>query len=91
MTQILRPADDRLSEPVMGISIRTHQWRYTEWGEQGKYGIELYNYHSDPGEFENLAIQPTAELNTLMQKLRIDLHKKASATTPVTPFNLQRL
>ncbi|MBT5928446.1 MAG: sulfatase [Verrucomicrobia bacterium] len=91
VTQILRPADDRLSEPVMGISIRTHQWRYTEWGEQGKHGVELYNYHSDPGEFENLAIQPTAELNTLMQKLRIELQKKASATTPVTPFNPQRL
>ncbi|MDC0325654.1 sulfatase [bacterium] len=91
VTQILRPADDRLSGPVMGISIRTHQWRYTEWGEQGKHGVELYNYHSDPGEFENLALKPNAELNALMQKLRIDLHKKASAVTPVTPFNPQRL
>ena len=41
VTQVLRPADDRLSEPVMGCSIRTERYRYTEWGE-GKHGTELY-------------------------------------------------
>ena len=34
ITQVLRPADDRLSEPVMGRSIRTQRWRYSDWGEE---------------------------------------------------------
>ena len=33
VTQVLRPADDRLPQPVMGCSIRDHRWRYTEWAE----------------------------------------------------------
>ena len=33
VTQILRPADKRLDKPVMGCSIRTERWRYTEWAE----------------------------------------------------------
>jgi iduronate 2-sulfatase len=91
VTQVLRPADDRLALPVMGISVRTHRWRYTEWGENGRYGVELYDYHSDPGEFINLAIQPNEEIIKLIQNLQQMLRKKASAVTPVTPFNPKRL
>jgi iduronate 2-sulfatase len=91
VTQILRPADDRLDQPVMGISVRTHRWRYTEWGENGKYGVELYDYHADPGEFTNLAVQPSEKIVELIQGLKRMLYKKASAVTPVTPFNQKRL
>ena len=91
VTQILRPADDRLDQPVMGISIRTHRWRYTEWGEGGRYGKELYDYQSDPGEFTNLAVQPDKKMNTLIRGLQQMLHQKASPATPVTPFNPKRL
>lgn len=38
-----------------GYSIRTDRWRYTEWGQNGDQGIELYDHHSDPQEMENLA------------------------------------
>ena len=42
---------------VMGHSIRTKQYRYTQWGD-GKYGHELYDYESDPNEYTNLADRP---------------------------------
>jgi iduronate 2-sulfatase len=37
-----------------GESIRTQDWRFTQWGF-GKKGEELYDLKSDPGEFTNLA------------------------------------
>lgn len=40
--------------PVMGRSVRTDKYRYTEWGG-GKAGAELYDHAADPGEFVNLA------------------------------------
>ncbi len=42
---------------VMGRSIRTPRWRYTEWAN-GKHGIELYDHASDPGEYYNLGHHP---------------------------------
>lgn len=90
ITQILRPADSRLSSPVMGCSIRTTRWRYTEWAE-GREGVELYDYHADPGEFQNLAIDPDPSLQEKMAELRERLRKKASGKIPETPFNQPRL
>ena len=39
----------------LGRTIRTDRYRYTEWGEDGEFGVELYDYQSDPGEYTNLA------------------------------------
>jgi uncharacterized sulfatase len=39
---------------IMGRSVRTERLRYTEWDE-GKEGVELYDYQTDPREFTNLA------------------------------------
>jgi iduronate 2-sulfatase len=41
----------------MGRSIRTEQWRYTEW-DGGKRGKELYDQTADPHEYHNLANDP---------------------------------
>jgi len=57
VTQVLRPADSRLSEPVMGRSVRTERWRYTQWNG-GAAGEELYDHTGDPDEFNNLAKLP---------------------------------
>lgn len=45
---------------VMGRSIRTDRYRYTEWAEPDKepVGIELYDYEQDPHETVNLASWP---------------------------------
>ena len=54
-----------------GSSIRTDQYRYTERGENGRYGRELYDYHNDPHETVNIANLPenselVAELSELL-------------------------
>lgn len=90
VTQILRPADKRLEKPVMGCSIRTHRWRYTEWAE-GSAGVELYDHYSDANEFKNLALAPDKEAKAVIERLRPKLRAKASGKTPTTPFNPPRL
>ena len=40
-----------------GESIRTNDWRYTEWGF-GEKGMELYDLKNDPSEFTNQASNP---------------------------------
>lgn len=90
VTQILRPADSRLDEPVMGRSIRTERWRYTDWAE-GAAGEELYDHHSDPHEFQNLAVDPDPAAQALIRVLRAKLEKRASGRVPTTPFHPPRL
>lgn len=45
---------------VMGHSMRTDRYRYTEWAKPGELpvGVELYDHQRDPGENENLARRP---------------------------------
>jgi len=42
---------------IMGRSVRTERWRYTEWDE-GRAGVELYDHEQDPQEMKNLAKDP---------------------------------
>ncbi len=57
---------------VPGHTIRTEQWRYTEW-DFGKMGTELYNESIDPNELHNLvADQKYSKVVTKMKEL---LHK----------------
>ncbi|MGQ9760502.1 MAG: sulfatase [Thermogutta sp.] len=52
LTQVSRGGGK--SPMVMGYSVRTDRWRYTEW-DGGKAGRELYDHQSDPQEMTNLA------------------------------------
>jgi uncharacterized sulfatase len=58
---------------VVGRSVRTERWRYTEWRPDGDDGIELYDHSKDPGEYHNLSSKPdaaevTKELTQLLQQ-----------------------
>jgi uncharacterized sulfatase len=53
----------------MGYSVRTDQFRYTEW-DGGKSGAELYDHAADPKEMKNLANDPKmAQTVAMMKKL----------------------
>lgn len=39
---------------IMGRSVRTERWRYTEW-DDGAAGAQLYDHENDPAELHNLA------------------------------------
>jgi len=59
----------RASKKVTGRSVRTEQWRYTEW-DGGKAGVELYDQLNDPKEYANLAHDPAhAETVTQLKRL----------------------
>lgn len=87
-TQVLRPADARLPQAVMGRSIRSERWRYTEWSE-GLQGIELYDHDHDPQEFINLASRP--EFQQVIDSLKKQFSGKAIGVVPRPPFNPARL
>ena len=90
VTQVLRPADNRLKTQVMGCSIRTDRWRFTEWAD-GDSGTELYDHHADPMEFDNLAITPDAQALRVMNRLRPLLRARSSGKIPTVPVNPKRL
>ena len=62
------------------VSMRTHRYRYTEWGRQGKFGSELYDYLDDPNETVNVVDLPeNAELvEDLSNRLRAGWKKAMS-------------
>ncbi len=68
------PRDSALSQYESGYSLRTARWRYTEWGEKGAEGKELYDHEADPAEMVNLADQP--EQAETITKLAKQLHAR---------------
>jgi uncharacterized sulfatase len=67
---------------IMGYSVHTPQYRYTEW-DAGRAGVELYDHKSDPDELHNLATDPAhaaqvKEMRRLLQQLN-------PAATPAAP------
>jgi arylsulfatase A-like enzyme len=61
-----------------GVAIRTEEYRYAEFGPNGKNGAMLFNSKADPLEMKNLAEQPKfaqvcAELSALTRKYAANL------------------
>jgi arylsulfatase A-like enzyme len=59
-----------------GESIRTHNWRFTQWGF-GTKGQELFDRKNDPGEFTNLAKDPKhaetlRQMKALLETKRVE-------------------
>ena len=58
---------------IMGRSVRTDRWRYTEWGD-GSKGIELYDHNNDSLEYYNLAAKH--EFQSVISEMKALLHSK---------------
>lgn len=82
-----RPRTDALTQYDVGYSLRTERYRYTEWGENGSLGAELYDHETDPEELDNLADSAASEtiVNRLSKRLR---QRIADARTK--PIGLQQ-
>jgi len=70
------PRTSALTQYENGYSIRTPRYRYTEWGENGSEGNELYDHQSDPVEMNNLA--GVAEQQQTISELAKLLHQRMS-------------
>jgi uncharacterized sulfatase len=69
---------------TVGRSVRTQRWRYTEWGQEGKDGVELYDHQNDPGEYHNLATAPQhiADRLDLARLLRLGFPSSDDGDSP---------
>jgi len=67
-----RPRVDALTQYDVGYSLRAGQYRYTEWGENGSLGAELYDHKADPEELDNLADSTASDaiVRRLSKRLR---------------------
>lgn len=64
---------------AVGYTVRTDRWRYTEWGEDGEHGVELYDHWNDPKEYVNLALAPS-ERDTVQRMKELLRERVAEAT-----------
>jgi iduronate 2-sulfatase len=77
-----------LTQYENGYSIVSDRHRYTEWGEGGKEGAELYDHANDPGELNNLAGDPAQK--ALIQRLSGQLHRHIT-TANEAPKGVQQV
>ena len=68
------PRTAALTQLHNGYSLRTRRYRYTEWGENGSLGAELYDRESDPAELVNLASRP--DRKDVIQRLSRQLRQR---------------
>ena len=73
---------DPLRPDAVGYSIRTNRWRYTEWGEDGKLGTELYDHWNDPKEYVNRALAPSSQPVVAEMKTLLKQRIKRATTAP---------
>ena len=76
-----RPRESAFTQYGNGYSIRTDRYRYTEWGEKGQDGAELYDHDSDPAELNNLA-KRAAHAETVARLSKVLRQRIAHAAQP---------
>ncbi len=63
-------------------TLRTNRWRYTRWGEEtGETNEELYDHHSDPEEYINLADVPDYMNVLLEMRQKFEAARKKARST----------
>ncbi len=68
---------------IKGYSMRTERYRYTEWGQKGRRGKELYDYEIAPDETVNIASLP--ETAGLVAQLSEQLRAGWQSALPLAP------
>jgi len=81
------PRTSALTQYENGYSVRTQRYRYTEWGENGSEGNELYDHQTDPAEMNNLA--GVAEQQQTVSELAKLLHQRITDASR-TPAGIQQ-
>jgi uncharacterized sulfatase len=66
-----------------GRAVYTERWRYTEWGDDGIKGVELYDHQADPKEYHNLAKDPSQTAMIKDLKARLDAEIKVRDADPM--------
>lgn len=82
-SQVARRARDGMGG-VMGHSVRTERFRYTEWNG-GKEGQELYDEQKDPKEYHNLAHDANFATTMAQMKQLLQNIPKTAAPAAATP------
>jgi arylsulfatase A-like enzyme len=90
------PRESALTQYANGYSLRTVRYRYTEWGEDGNEGAELYDHQSDPAEMTNLAesaahAEIAKDLSSLLRKRIADARTPPSGVTQIVFENRRRV
>jgi iduronate 2-sulfatase len=91
-----QPRTAALTKQNDGYTLRTDRYRYTEWGEGGRDGAELYDHQSDAAELTNLANDPTqattvAELSKLLHERIVEAKKVPEGLTQIiVPADAER-
>ncbi|QDU38224.1 Choline-sulfatase [Maioricimonas rarisocia] len=90
------PREAALTQYANGYSIRTPRYRYTEWGENGQLGRELYDHESDSQEMTNLSGQAQhaetmATLSRLLRERVQAAQKKPAGVTQIHFENRRRV
>ena len=79
-----------------GYSIKTLRYRYSEWGEDGGAGAELYDHQTDPHELKNLAADPrqkqrAQQLSRQLRQRIAAARKKPAGITQIQFENRRRV
>lgn len=77
-----------LTQYDSGYTVRTEQFRYTQWGDQGSLGRELYDRSMDPAELNNVA--GNTKYAKQEAQLRAELERRV-AQAKRTPTGMRRV